>query len=112
MPTEPRTPAEQSEWDALYHALIVDCVRREGYRKAMGCIHLCREINRRAPQEHRGIEMSCVTGHTSYIRPVYRNDAFIGFAVYVGGEAVGRVFAEYKQAVLLLMQIRAEQSTN
>lgn len=48
------------------------------------------------------------TGHTSYIRPVYRNDAFIGFAVYVGGEAVGRVFAEYKHAALLLMQIRAE----
>lgn len=50
------------------------------------------------------------TGHTSYIRPVYRNDAWIGFAVYVGGEAVGRVFAEYKHAALLLMQIRAEQS--
>lgn len=50
------------------------------------------------------------TGHTSYIRPVYRNDAWIGWAVYVGGEAVGRVFDEYKQAALLLLQIRAEQS--
>lgn len=50
------------------------------------------------------------TGHTSYIRPIYRNDAWIGFAVYVGGEAVGRVFDKYKQAALLLMQIRAEQS--
>jgi hypothetical protein len=48
-------------------------------------------------------------GHTSYIRPIYRGDAWIGWAVYVGGEAVGRVFAEHKQAALLLMQIRAEQ---
>jgi hypothetical protein len=49
------------------------------------------------------------TGHTSYIRPIYRNDTWVGWAVYVGGEAVGRVFEEHKQATLLLMQIRAEQ---
>lgn len=47
-------------------------------------------------------------GHSSYIRPVYDGRGFhIGFAVYVAGEAVGKVFAEYKLASQLLGQIRA-----
>lgn len=50
---EPRTETEQSEWDALFHALVLDCVRREGFRKAMGCIHLCREIADTAIEERR-----------------------------------------------------------
>ena len=48
-------------------------------------------------------------GHTSYIRPVYnRFGHFEGFAVYVSGEAVGKVFEQYKLASQLLEQIRSE----
>lgn len=49
-------------------------------------------------------------GHTSYIWPVYRGDAWMGWAVYVAGEAVGKVFGreEYKLAAQLLEQIRSE----
>lgn len=48
-------------------------------------------------------------GHNSYIRPVYDNRGnHIGFAVYVSGEAVGKVHPKYKSAFLLLEQIRAE----
>lgn len=50
------------------------------------------------------------TGHTSYIRPTYRGDQWTGWAVYVGGEAVGKVFPpeDYKLAAMLLEQIRSE----
>lgn len=49
------------------------------------------------------------TGHTSYIRPVYSaRGQFLGFAVYVSGEAIGKVHEQYKHAVLLLEQVRAE----
>jgi hypothetical protein len=44
--------------------------------------------------------------HHSYIRPVYRAATLVGFCVYVRGEAVGRVFPEYKHAALLLLQVR------
>jgi len=48
-------------------------------------------------------------GHSSYIRPVYdARGRFLGFAVYVSGEAIGKVYEEYKHAALLLEQIRAE----
>lgn len=48
-------------------------------------------------------------GHTSYIRPVYSaRGQFLGFAVYVSGEAIGKVYEQYKHAVLLLEQVRAE----
>ena len=48
-------------------------------------------------------------GHTSYIRPVYASSgAFLGFAVYVSGEAIGKVHDEYKSAALLLEQVREE----
>lgn len=47
-------------------------------------------------------------GHRSYIRPVYDSRGFfIGFAVFVGGEAIGKVYDEYKHAALLLAEIRA-----
>jgi hypothetical protein len=48
------------------------------------------------------------TGHTSYIRPTYdpRSGERTGFAVYVAGEAIGRVFKHYKHASLLLTQYR------
>lgn len=46
--------------------------------------------------------------HHSCIRPVYRGGWLIGFCVYVRGEAIGRVYSEYKHAALLLDQIRAE----
>lgn len=44
MPSTPRNAAEQAQWDALFQALVVDCVRRLGFSKAMGCLHLAREI--------------------------------------------------------------------
>lgn len=48
-------------------------------------------------------------GHSSYIRPIYNSRGqFLGFAVYVSGEAVGKVFEDYKHAALLLEQIRSE----
>lgn len=47
-------------------------------------------------------------GVSTYIRPVYRNGWFIGFAVYRDGEALGKVFPDYKQAALLLTSIRSE----
>ena len=51
------------------------------------------------------------TGHTSYIRPVYSaRGQFLGFAVYVSGEAIGKVHEQYKHAVLLLEQVRAEHA--
>jgi hypothetical protein len=54
-------------------------------------------------------EEAFVEGHTSYIRPIYSSQgAFIGFAVYVSGEAIGKVYDEYKHASLLLEQIREE----
>lgn len=46
--------------------------------------------------------------HHSCIRPVYRGGWHIGFCIYVRGEAVGRVYEEYKHAALLLDQIRSE----
>lgn len=50
-------------------------------------------------------------GHMSYIRPVYSaRGQFLGFAVYVSGEAIGKVHEKYKHAVLLLEQVRAEHA--
>lgn len=48
--------------------------------------------------------------HHSYIRPVYRCGQWTGWAVYVRGEAVGKVFepGDYKLAAILLEQIRKE----
>jgi hypothetical protein len=50
------------------------------------------------------------TGHTSYIRPTYRNGEWSGWCVHVAGEPIGKVFGknEYKLAWLLLEQIRSE----
>lgn len=39
------------------------------------------------------------------IKPAYHNAYFVGFCVVVNGEAVGRVFAQYKHAAILLAQI-------
>ena len=47
----------------------------------------------------------------SYIRPVYRAGCLMGFAVYVGGEAIGRVYDQYKHAALLLTQYRNGELT-
>lgn len=48
-------------------------------------------------------------GHSSYIRPIYSaRGHMLGFAVYVRGEAVGKVFDQYKHAAQLLEQIRSE----
>lgn len=58
--------------------------------------------------EYLASEQAFEEGYTSYIRPVYRNDAFVGFAVFIGGEAIGKVFSEYKLAAQLLDQIRSE----
>jgi hypothetical protein len=57
-----------------------------------------------------GAEDAFTGGHTSYIWPVYRSDVWIGWAVYVAGEAVGKVFGreDYKLAAQLLEQIRSE----
>lgn len=50
-------------------------------------------------------------GRLSYIRPVYNGRGlFLGFAVYVAGEAIGKVYEEYKHAALLLEQVRAEHT--
>ena len=47
-------------------------------------------------------------GRNSYIRPIYNGRGHhLGFAVYVGGEAVGRVFEQYKHAAILLDEIRS-----
>jgi hypothetical protein len=50
------------------------------------------------------------SSHTSYIRPVYDRSRgyLLGFAVYVSGEAIGKVYDEYKFAALLLEQVREE----
>jgi hypothetical protein len=53
MPTEARTEAEQNEWDALFRALVLDCVRREGFEKAPGCLHLARDVADAAIEERR-----------------------------------------------------------
>lgn len=50
-------------------------------------------------------EDSIVSGKDVYIRPVYRNAWFVGFCVYVRGEAVGKVFDQYKHAAQLREQI-------
>lgn len=51
-------------------------------------------------------ELAFEEGVPTYIRPVYRNGCFIGFCVYVNGEAIGKVFDEYKWAANLLERIR------
>lgn len=48
--------------------------------------------------------------HYSCIRPVYRAGCLVGFCVYVRGEAVGKVYSEYKHAALLLERIRSEEA--
>jgi predicted ester cyclase len=52
-------------------------------------------------------ELAFEEGVPSYIRPVYRNGEHIGFCVYVRGEAIGKVFDQYKWAANLLERIRA-----
>lgn len=53
-------------------------------------------------------ELAFASGRTSYIRPVYTAQGqFLGFAVYVSGEAIGKVFPQYKHAAQLLEQVRA-----
>lgn len=48
-----RTAEEQTQWDALFRELVLDCVRREGFRKALACLHLAREIADAALAERR-----------------------------------------------------------
>lgn len=40
------------------------------------------------------------------IRPIYKRDQFVGFAVHVNGEPVGRVFESYKHAAVLLRELQ------
>lgn len=48
-------------------------------------------------------------GRDSYIRPAYDNRGMLqGFAVYVAGEAVGKVYEQYKHASLLLDEVRSQ----
>lgn len=49
------------------------------------------------------------SGRVSYIRPVYRREQWIGWAVYQSGEALGKVFAptDYKLAAQLLYRVRS-----
>lgn len=56
-------------------------------------------------------ELAFEAGINTYIRPVYRSGWFVGFAVYVSGEAVGKVFRDYKLAAQLLEQIRSGELT-
>jgi hypothetical protein len=60
--------------------------------------------------EYLASEQAFADGYTSYIRPIYRGDFWIGWAVYVAGEAIGKVFdrEDYKLAAQLLTQIRSE----
>lgn len=41
------------------------------------------------------------------IKPVYRRGHFLGFAIYVRGEAVGAVYSQYKHAALLLRELQS-----
>lgn len=52
MPTK-RTAEEQREWDVLFRELAIDCVRRQGFRKALACLHLARDIADQALVERR-----------------------------------------------------------
>lgn len=44
MATKHRIPDEQTRWDDLLHALVIECVRREGLKKALACVSLARDV--------------------------------------------------------------------
>lgn len=48
-----RTANEQAAWDAIFTDLVHECVRQQGFRDAMGCLHLAREIADAALAERR-----------------------------------------------------------
>lgn len=44
---------ERQLWDALFRDLVLECVRREGFDKAPGCLHLARDVADAAIVERR-----------------------------------------------------------
>lgn len=53
MATKHRSEAEQTRWDELYHGLILECVRREGLKKALACVSLARDVADAAMAQRR-----------------------------------------------------------
>lgn len=53
MPSTRRTAAEQREWDRLFRDFLVECVRREGIKRAMGCLSLAQDFADQALAKRR-----------------------------------------------------------
>lgn len=53
MATKHPGEVEQEKWDDLLHALIVECVRREGLKKALACVSLARDVADAARTQRR-----------------------------------------------------------
>lgn len=48
-----RTPTEQRIWDETFVDLVVECVRAHDFERALGCLHLAREVADEALIERR-----------------------------------------------------------